>query len=114
MVYEINQHTDVVIICIGMTQKLNINELWIAFGTGTGLRYIAVHEIASRLGPEKVRSLALFLAFIGCETVSCFSAGKGKETAGITWVAYEEATSAFLELFYHPDDVSKECLRELE
>lgn len=38
--------TDVVIICIGMTQKLNIEELWIAFGSGTSLRYLAVHEIA--------------------------------------------------------------------
>lgn len=83
--------TDVVIICIGMTQKLNINELWIiAFGTGTSSRYLAVHEIASRLGPEKARSLPVFHAFTGCDTASCFS-GKGKKTAWITWVAYEEA-----------------------
>lgn len=34
--------TDVVLI-IFMTQMLNINELWIAFGTGTNLRYLAVH-----------------------------------------------------------------------
>ena len=75
-----------------MTQKLNINELWIiAFGTGTSSRYLAVHEIASRLGPEKARSLPVFHAFTGCDNVSCFS-GKGKKTAWITWVAYEEAT----------------------
>ena len=75
--------TDVVIIFIGMTQKLNINELWIAFGTGTSLRYLAVREIASRLGPEKARSLPVFHAFSGCDTVSCFSR-KGKKTAWIT------------------------------
>lgn len=68
--------TDVVIICIGMTQKL-----WIAFGTGTSLRYLAVHEIASRLGPEKARSLPVFHAFTGCDAVSCFSG-----TAWITWM----------------------------
>ena len=45
--------TDVVIISIAMTQNLHINELWIAFGTGSNLRYLAAHEIASRLGPEK-------------------------------------------------------------
>ena len=56
-----------------MTLKLNINELWIAFGSGTSLRYLAVHEIVSRLGPEKVRSLPVFHAFTGCDTVSCFS-----------------------------------------
>lgn len=68
--------TDFVIICIGMTQKL-----WIAFGTGTSLRYLAVHEIASRLGPEKARSLPVFHAFTGCDAVSCFSG-----TAWITWM----------------------------
>ena len=88
--------TDVVIICIGMTKKLNINELWIAFGTGTSSRYLAVHDIASLLGPEKARSLPVFHAFTGCDSVSCFS-GKGKKTAWITCMACEEATSAFLE-----------------
>ena len=92
---------------------ININELWIAFGTGTSLRYIAVHAIASLVGPEKPRSLPVFHAFTGCDTVSCFS-GKGKKTAWITWMACEEATSAFLEFSNNPEDVSEECLRKLE
>ena len=78
-----------------MTEKLNINELWIAFGTGTSLRYLAVHKTASRLGLEKARLLPVFHAFTGCDTVTCFS-GKGKKTAWITWMACAEATSAFL------------------
>ena len=105
--------TDVVIISIAMTQNLHINELWIAFGTGSNLRYLAAHEIASRLGPEKATSLPVFHAFTGCDTVSFFS-GKGKKTAWNTWMVYEEATSAFLELSYSPEDVSKECLRKLQ
>jgi len=96
-----------------MTKKLNINELLIAFGNGTSLRYLAVHEIASRLGPEKARSLPVFHAFPGCDTVSCFFR-KGKKTAWITWMAHEEATSAFLKLSNNADDVSEECLRKLE
>ena len=105
--------TDVVIISIAMTQHLHFNELWIAFGTGSNLRYLAAHEIASRLGPEKATSLPVFHAFTGCDTVSCFS-GKGKKTAWNTWMAYEQATSAFLELSYSPEDVSEECLRKLQ
>jgi len=65
--------TDVVIISIAMTQNLHINELWIAFGTGSNLRYQAAHEIASRVGPQKAASLPVFHAFTGGDTVSCFS-----------------------------------------
>ena len=65
--------TDVVIISIAMTQNLHINELWIAFGTGSNLRYLAAHEIASRVGPQKATSLPVFHAFTGRDTVSCFS-----------------------------------------
>lgn len=86
--------------------------MWIAFGIGPNLRYLAVNEIVSRLGPERATSLPVFDAFTGCDTVSCFS-GKGKNAAWITYMAYEEATTAFLELSNSPDDVSEECLREL-
>lgn len=77
-----------------MNQKLNINELWIAFGSGTSLRYLAVHEIVSRLGPEKARSLPVFHAFTGCDTVSCFSE-KGKMTAWITYIVAHPYHTSF-------------------
>ena len=56
--------TDVVIISIAMTQNLHINELWIAFGTGSNLR-----------------SLPVFHAFTGCDTV-LFSLVKARRPHG--------------------------------
>ena len=44
--------TDVVVLAIRATQHLDISELWIAFGTGKNFRYLAIHEMASALGPE--------------------------------------------------------------
>ncbi|QQP54791.1 uncharacterized protein LOC103506659 [Caligus rogercresseyi] len=43
-------------------------------------RYLAAHEMAAGLGPEKARALPMFLALTGCNTVSSF-ARHGKKTA---------------------------------
>ena len=73
--------TDVIIICIGMTQKPHINELRIAFGAGTSLRYLAVNEIASRLGPEKARSLP-YITLLLAGILFLVSLGKGRRLRG--------------------------------
>ena len=72
--------TNVVVLAVTSAQRLNIFELWIAFGAGKGFRFLACHEIARALGPDQCITLPIFHAFTGCNTVSCF-AGRGKRTA---------------------------------
>ena len=87
--------TDVVIIALGLFEKLNTQELWIAFGTGKHFRYIAVHSLAEKLGKSKCVCFPMFHAFTGCDQVSFFS-GKGKKTAWDIWKKDDDVTSAFL------------------
>ena len=53
--------TDVVVLTVAMCQKLHISEICVAFGTGKCMRYVAVHEIARSLGPEKSLALRVFM-----------------------------------------------------
>ena len=46
--------TDVVVLAVSMAQHLQpADELWAAFGSGKGFRYLAAHEVSTGLGPEK-------------------------------------------------------------
>ena len=72
--------TDVVILAVAFFQQLNIEELWVAFGTRDALHYIPIHTIVAQLGRDKSMALLMFHAVTGCDTVSCFS-GRGKKTA---------------------------------
>ena len=45
----------------------NVEQLWIAFGTGKDFRYIPIHEIASALCPQMATGLLFFHAFTGCD-----------------------------------------------
>ena len=72
--------TDVVVLSITSYFLLAVDDLWIAFGTGNNFRYLAAHQYASALGPDKARALPMFHAITGCDTVSSF-AGRGKKTA---------------------------------
>ena len=87
--------------------------MWIAFGTGKHLRFIAAHEIASSLGPHESKALPIFHALTGCDTVSCFT-GRSKRTALAVWKIYPEVTNAFLELASPPSQISEECIGHLE
>ena len=73
------------------------DELWLAFGTGKSFRYLAAHEIAAGLGPEKAQALPMFHALTGCDTASSF-AGHGKKTAWTIWTVLPELTNALLKL----------------
>ena len=63
---------DVLVLAVAVTaaQRLNINELWVAFGVGKSYHYLAAHEMAKALGPHKCTALPMFLAFTGCDNVS--------------------------------------------
>ena len=66
--------TDVVVLAVAAAQGLKAgDELWLAFGTGKSLQYLAAHEILAELRPEKARALLVFHALTGCDTVSSFA-----------------------------------------
>ena len=69
--------TDVVVLAVAFFSRLDLGELWIAFGAGKAFCYIAIHEIAASLGQEKCEALQFFHAFTGCDQTSAFS-GRGK------------------------------------
>ncbi len=61
---------DVLVLAVTAAQRLNINELWVAFGVGKSFHYLAAHEMAKALGPDKYTALPMFHAFAGCDNVS--------------------------------------------
>lgn len=90
--------TDVVVLAVAHFQDLpNIQQLWIAFGTGKDFRYIPIHEIASALCPQMAKGLLFFHAFTGCDVTSYFN-NHGKKSAWKTWLAWPEITESFVTL----------------
>ena len=88
--------TDVLVLAVSVDQGLlPEDELWLAFGTGKSFRYLAAHEIAAGLGPEKAQALPVFHALTGCDTASSF-AGHGKKTTWTIWIVLPEFTNALL------------------
>ena len=43
---------DVVVLAVASAQRLNVTELWIAFGAGNNFRYLPAHDMADALGPD--------------------------------------------------------------
>ena len=72
--------TDVVVLAVSFFSRMNLEEMWIAFGTGKNVCFIAIHEIVSSLSATTFSGLLAFHAFTGCDTVSSFS-GRGKQMA---------------------------------
>ena len=109
----------VLILAVAFVEKLKelqgdqTIELWVGFGTGAHLRYIATHDISSKLKPQVPKALPFFHAFTGCDTVSCFY-GKGKKTAMDTWNSFPEVTTAFLSLGNTPPVVDDSNMAILE
>jgi hypothetical protein len=54
--------TDVLVLAIAIFHRLELNEVWVAFGTGNKCCYIAAHEIAQSLGPLTSKVLLMFHA----------------------------------------------------
>lgn len=106
--------TDVVVLAVSVAQGLQPeDELWLAFGTGKSFRYLAAHEIAAGLGPEKAQALPMFHALTGCDTVSSF-AGHGKKTAWTIWTVLPELTDALLKLSSAPSGTPDDVMHTIE
>ena len=93
--------SDVVVLAIFAAVALNalykLEKLWVEFMVGKKRCYTSTHELASTVGPEKVRAMSIFHAITGCETTSEFK-GKKKKIAWETWNAFPDITQAFLSL----------------
>ena len=97
--------TDVVVLAIAMFYQINPDELWLAFETKAHFRYIPIHEIINGMDPIVCKTLPVFHAFTGCDTVSAFG-GRGKKTAWNTWKVFPNVTKAFKDLLLLREDIS--------
>ena len=79
--------TDVVALAVSKMQDIVV-ELWIVFATCKHFRYLAIHDIAAQLGPQKAKALPMLRALTGCDTVSFFFLAKGNEQHGIPGVCH--------------------------
>ena len=106
--------TDVVVLAIANVHKLDVDELWIAFGVGKHMRYLPIHNITqSSLSREQCEALPFFHAVTGCDTVSFF-AGKGKKTAFQAWKSFPDVTSVFQLLSSPKESISEEEMEKIE
>ena len=106
--------TDVVVLAVMVAETLTAeHEVWLAFGTGKNFRYLAAHQMAACLGPEKSLALPMFHALTGCDTVSAF-VGHGKKTAWATWNSFPELTNALLELAHAPTEIPEQSMHVIE
>lgn len=105
--------SDVVVLAVAVFQKVDLEEMWIAFGTGSTFCYIGIHKVVAALGPSTSDALLAFHSFTGCDTTSAFC-GRGKKTAWDTWLVYPEVTEAFHEMLQMPQELSDLSLSQLE
>jgi len=104
----------VVVLAMKLALSLsNEDELWIDFGTGKNLRFLAIHEITSSLGPIKAHALPMFHALTGCDTVSSFVV-HGKRSAWATWNPIPELTNALLTLTDAPTEIPEEAMQVIQ
>ena len=57
--------TDVVVLAVTAVVIHNLEELWVAFGTGVHFRYIPAHQVAAALGPSRSKCLPVFHGLTG-------------------------------------------------
>ena len=74
--------TDVVVLAVTAAGRLDIDELWVAFGTGKNFRFLAAHEMAVALGPNKCLGLPFFHALTGCMIPFQVSEAGGRKRHG--------------------------------
>ena len=84
----------------------NIEQLWIAFGTGKDFRCIPIHDIASALCPQMAKILLFFHAFTGCDITPHFAI-RVKKSAWKTWLEWPEITESFVTLNIPEDTILK-------
>ncbi len=105
--------TDVVVLAVATASVLHGCDIWVAFGHGKTFRFIAAHDIATRLGTASACGLLFFHALTGCDTVSSFS-GIGKKTAWDVWRSMPHLTPLFVKLSSKPQQVTDDDMEQLE
>lgn len=71
--------TDTVVLAVSKMQDIDVNELWIAFGTSKHFRYLAIHDIAAQLGLQKVKALPMLHALQVATLFPSFPAKANKQ-----------------------------------
>ena len=105
--------SDVVVLAVALFEKLQLDTLWIRYGVGKHVKYIASHEIALRLGKPVSSGLPFFHAFSGCDNVSAFER-HGKTSFWKTWRDMPELNGVFSNLSEPVDCVNDENQLKLE
>ena len=105
--------TDVIVIAIAMYRRINLDELWISFGTKSNFRYIPIHEVVADMDHHICTTLPMFHAFTGCDTVSSFC-GRGKKTAWNAWNVFPEAKQVFEALQLMQTDMNESTMATVE
>ena len=57
-------------VVISTFNKINLDDLWLAFGIGSNFKYIPIHEVVANIDPRICATLPMFHAFIKCNIVS--------------------------------------------
>ena len=99
--------TDVVVLAIGHSLALQLDEPWVRLGVGTQFRQIAIQEIV-KMSMKKHRCSAML-------SVVCLAASATEKKS--TWLALRSCPSAiyaFLDLYLQPVDVSSDTLEGIE
>lgn len=105
--------TDVVL-AVALARTLNEDtEVCVSLGTGKTFRFLAAHEIARALGPEKAQALLIVHALTGCDTISCF-AGHGKRTAWAVRTVLPELVHTLTLLYTAPDCINEDAMHTIE
>ena len=91
--------TDVFIFAIAFAKKLEVEELWVAFGIGKHLRHLPIHKIAGSPTTEQCKGPPIFHAFTGYDTA---------------WKCYPEVTEIFHALSLPQTILSEQQFRVLE
>jgi len=96
----------VVVLAVTSAQRLNITELWIAFGAGKNFGIYRPTRWPTHWALIVMLLCQCFMPslVVTCDTVSCFG-GRGKRTAWDIWNAYGEVTPAFCALAAIPESV---------
>ena len=74
---------------------------WVAFGTDKNYKHHHINAIYEDLGREKSLALPVLHSFTGCDTTSDFF-GIGKKSAREAQNCFQDVTSAFTFMVFHP------------
>ena len=65
--------TDVAVLCVYAFRSLQCEQLWFRTGVKDKLRYVPIHQVVDKLGPDLCKVLPAFHSLTGCDTTSGLS-----------------------------------------